>query len=475
MRSHHAIFLLGIAALTAARATEVQTGAVNAFSQNDVFHKITGGERDGSAMYQNFVLGFPAAGGALTLSFLGNPVDRGRPGTRYRAEANSVTSRSLQVAPSTILNPPQDKWADGNTSMAGTPIARYGHSSVWTGSKMIVWGGTTGYNYGTNEYIYTNTGGVFDPVANSWSATTVSGAPSPRNGASTVWTGSKMVVWGGMIWSPVSQATNTGGQYDPSNDSWTATTTTGAAPPLEWGATVWTGSKMIVWGGNGDPTSGGYYSNNGGIYDPSNDSWTRTTTTNAPSNRIGHVGVWTGSKLVVWGGYEGTFNYTNTGGVYDPSNDSWTATSTTGTPPGLYAAVAFWTGSKMLVWGGTPDGWTNTENTGGLYDPGGNSWSATTTTNAPLDREGESAVWTGSRMVIWGGYSFSNYAYTDTGGQYDPVNDIWYGMATQGAPSMRANQSVVQFGNGELLLWGGTLYHPGDDPTYSNDGAYYFP
>ena len=36
-----------------------------------------------------------------------------------------------------------------------------------------------------------------------------------------MWTGSEMIVWGGVTCSIV----NTGGRYDPSTDSWTATGT----------------------------------------------------------------------------------------------------------------------------------------------------------------------------------------------------------------------------------------------------------
>ena len=60
---------------------------------------------------------------------------------------------------------------------------------------------------------------------------------------------------------------------------------------------VWTGSEMIVWGGE---FSG--YSNTGGRYNPSTDSWTATSLTNAPSARDGHTAVWTGSEMIVWGG-----------------------------------------------------------------------------------------------------------------------------------------------------------------------------
>ena len=40
-----------------------------------------------------------------------------------------------------------------------------------------------------------------------------------------------------------------------------------------------------------------------------------TSTTNAPTGRSNHTIVWTGSEMIVWGGFGGTFQ-ANTGGRY---------------------------------------------------------------------------------------------------------------------------------------------------------------
>ena len=57
--------------------------------------------------------------------------------------------------------------------------------------------------------------------------------------------------------------------------------------------------------------------------------------------------------MIVWGGRDGGSNsYLNTGGRYNPGTDSWTATSTNGAPAGRYWHTAVWTGSEMIVWGG---------------------------------------------------------------------------------------------------------------------------
>jgi len=56
--------------------------------------------------------------------------------------------------------------------------------------------------------------------------------------------------------------------------------------------------------------------------------------------------------MTVWGGNDAVFGYLNDGDQYDPVVDTWTATTTTGAPPGRYSHTAIWTGSRMIVWGG---------------------------------------------------------------------------------------------------------------------------
>ena len=55
--------------------------------------------------------------------------------------------------------------------------------------------------------------------------------------------------------------------------------------------------------------------------------------------------------MIVWGGYE-TAAALNDGGRYNPAANSWTAVPTTGAPAARYRHTAVWTGSEMIVWGG---------------------------------------------------------------------------------------------------------------------------
>ncbi len=127
--------------------------------------------------------------------------------------------------------------------------------------------------------------------------------------------------------------------------------------------------------------------------------------------------------MIVWGGY--TFSsQTDTGGRYNPAADNWTATSLTNSPTKRYDHTMVWTGNDMIVWGGY--GCTDQScqtvtylNTGARYSPITNSWLATNLTNAPPVRESPTAVWTGSAMIVWGGFRFDgNYHYLNTGGRY---------------------------------------------------------
>src|SRR5207248_70792 len=91
-----------------------------------------------------------------------------------------------------------------------------------------------------------STGGRYNPSTDSWAPTNTSNAPSARYYPPSVWTGSEMIVWGG---SQGGVGVNTGGRYNPSTDSWTATSTTNAPSARVSHTAVWNGSEMVVWGG----------------------------------------------------------------------------------------------------------------------------------------------------------------------------------------------------------------------------------
>ncbi|MEO8502592.1 MAG: hypothetical protein ABI609_01735 [Acidobacteriota bacterium] len=368
---------------------------------------------------------------------------------------------------STVLNsggrykPATDAWADTSFAL-GVPSARQGHTAVWTGTEMIVWGGQ-----GSG---FLDTGGRYTPGTNVWLATGIgSGLPAAREFHTVVWTGSEMIVWGGT--SDGVTLLNTGGRYTPGTDAWAATGTAAGVPVARGSHTaLWTGSEMIVWGGFDGITC----SNTGGRYTPGTNSWVATSLgLNLPTGRCSHTAVWTGTQMIVWGGANDASSFFNTGGRYTPGSDSWAATSTGANVPSvreLHSAV--WTGSEMIVWGGTPDG-SGVLTTGGRYTPGPDSWSAPTTgTNAPAPRYLHTAVWTGSEMLVWGGFDGSGLALS-SGGRYAPSGDTWVPTNNGGAnvPSERHSHTAVWTGS-EMIVWGGANAR---SPFNLNTGGRYTP
>jgi N-acetylneuraminic acid mutarotase len=276
----------------------------------------------------------------------------------------------------------------------------------------------------------------------AWSTTSTTNAPSARDFHSAVWTGSEMIVWGGES-NGFPENLNTGGRYNPSTDSWTATSTDNAPSARRGHKAMWTGSEMIVWAG----FDGSAYINTGGRYSPATNSWTATNTTNAPSARSGHTAIWTGNEMIVWGGffYDGSTTVFNTGGRYDPATNSWTTTSTAGAPSARSSHTAIWTGNEMIVWGGG-------DTTGARYNPGADSWTAMSATNAPAARGAHTTVWTGSEMVVWGGQAGT--FFVNTGGKYNPGTNSWTATTTNNAPTDRSNHTAVWTGS-EMIIWGG--------------------
>jgi N-acetylneuraminic acid mutarotase len=351
-------------------------------------------------------------------------------------------------------DPIQDRWT--STATIGAPAARTFHSAVWTGNLMVVWGGSEG----THENAH---GGRYDPVLDSWTPMADSNAPTPRQAHSAVWTGTLMVVWGGSSFT----ATNTGGRYDPATDSWSPTTTVGAPYGRYSHVAIWSGSRMVVWGGGNFDT----YYGSGGRYDPVADTWAPTTTVNEPLETGWATAVWTGTQMLVWGG--STQAGYSTAARYDPAADIWLPMSSAGAPSRRNAHSAVWTGSRMIIWGGygTVDGTNYIElDSGGRYNPTTDTWASTSRVGAPSARQAHGAVWTGSRMVVLGGHAFvGSYQYFDTGGRYDPATDTWTPTSTQDAPEGTFSSTAVWTGS-RVLFWG--WVHDGFNEARGVGGIY---
>jgi N-acetylneuraminic acid mutarotase len=316
---------------------------------------------------------------------------------------------------------------------------RVDHSAIWTGSKMIIWGG------GWLNY-FTNDGYSYDPQNDHWDLIG-NGGVFPgligRASHSAIWTGNSMVIWGG-INSTKSLAS--GYRYEPDTGIWTNLSQVNAPSPRHSHSAIWTGSEMIIFGGLGG-TSADPLPTDAAKYDPLLDTWRPISMVGAPSPRGNHLAFWNGSKMIIWGGYNGVGSL-NSGGIYDPTTDTWSPMTNAGAPADYARPIGVWTGSDLLVWNGI--------GAGGRFSIKSGKWNALSTVGAPTPRNGHQAVFAQGEMVIWGGLNSSGNPTTDPGARYNPITDVWTTMSSQNSPTPRAYHSILWTGEW-LLVWGGMM------------------
>jgi hypothetical protein len=251
------------------------------------------------------------------------------------------------------------------------------------------------------------------------------GGFSPREKAAYVSTGSQLFIWGGVNESGT--ALNSGALYDPRDDTWLAIATGANTPtPRSLPSAAWTGSVVVVWGGF-DPVSMQPLAD-GAIYDPVDDAWSPMSP--GPMARAGALGVYSDHRVVFFGGHDAMGPL---GGldVYDPAGDSWEP-GMTGSPPATADPAA--AGGSLTFW--TYGGRTamNTGVTDLSY------WSMTSARwmgSDPLDpgRWGSFAAFADATFFVWGGRDV-NGPFGDGFG-YSIAAAQWEEMSDESAPSGR--------------------------------------
>ncbi len=346
----------------------------------------------------------------------------------------ALGSRGYQV----FMTVPAPAWVNGATTDA--PSARSGHTALWSGQELLVWGGDIGQSSPSAG------GTAYQPLSDQWRVLSPLNAPSARSGHSAVWTGTEMILWGGA--TPGGYATG-GGRFDPASQNWSALPTAGAPTGRQGPAVAWTGSRMIVWGGL---DASGLLAD-GALFDPVLSQWTALSATTPPSARCAATAVWTGSRFIVWGG-QGSAAALNTGAQLlfnsGAPQSAWQAVTTVGAPSARDGHTALWTGQKMIVWGGKNG--TAFAGDGAAYDPATDAWSALPSVNAPSARSGHNAVWTGAEMIVVGGQN--SLGVLATGAAYDPAANQWRSLANPGSPVARSGATAVWSGT-EVLIFGG--------------------
>ena len=350
--------------------------------------------------------------------------------------SDSPRRQSLQVTPSSAPTggsttaPPTASALPAGWQRIPTAPAPEGSIALWTGRELVVGKGCCTDNSAETLHGY-------DPATQTWHA--YPPAPlSPRLSAIAGWTGHEVVVVGGTTpgTDPSSGGLTDGAALDPSTGTWRAIAPLPA--PVSWGSgpprAIWIGRELVVadqYGNSLNPVGSEVLL----AYDPTADHWRRLPPSGL-SPRTRSTLAWTGSRLIVWGGQgtpdaNGNVAFTD-GAMLDPSSGRWTTIPDAPVKP-QYVTSATWAGSRFIVVGASTNPAVTDPGDGAAYDPATSTWRRIAT--SPLPAIGETApVWTGHDLFVTGLYRGSA---TDTppAAVYDPTTDTWRLVSPAGASS----------------------------------------
>jgi len=244
------------------------------------------------------------------------------------------------------------------------------------------------------------------------------------------------------------------GGDEPAPEGWRR----GAPGPLrhrDFAAQVWTGTELVVWGGDPDGDSGA-------AYDPKADRWRVIAPAPIPA-RCEPAAAWSGREVLVWGRAcrptpgqsPGQSRYVTAGAAYDPAADRWrflpespiTASSTT---------MSVWTGAEWVI--ANPAGPT------AALEPASGQWR----TLAPVPRPYTFIVgqWTGREIVVLGidvlekGPSTVGASFRHWAAALDPARNHWRALPQ---PPLELGATAVWDGQ-RLIAWDQNLHTVALDP-----------
>jgi hypothetical protein len=341
-------------------------------------------------------------------------------------------------------------WVTMGTSGAPSARSHAAYAPLPGLGKVFVWGGQSTAGAALAD------GAIYDLASNAWTPVpTDANTPSARVLAGAVWTGSVVFVWGGASQVTGGSDLATGALYDPSG-SWKPVAALGAPSARRAPYLVWTGSRVLLWGGtdsSGTPVADAY------LYDPPNDVWTAANALGAPSARSDSTTGFNNASFFVFGGHNGNANYNNTYGYQPPPTDLWSPLATG--PSARFGAFGRWDGSYFIAWGGRKQtgGPASTYNDGRRYDPSIDNWSNITTSNQPSPRyapnrqTGWSARVAGGTLLMLGGLDTNDAPLTDGVLYFSTPNSF---TAVASWPSGQAHLwGVGAWADSEFVLWGG--------------------
>jgi N-acetylneuraminic acid mutarotase len=217
-------------------------------------------------------------------------------------------SPSVSVSPAPSPTPSSTPPATPATwrRIASLPLGHWAEAAVWDGREVLVFGRKQLWTEPYCRYVAF----AYSPSNDTWRR--LPGAPGPagclEGGDRVVWTGTEALLWG---------VTNT--SYNPETNTWRKL----PRPPAGFGGPsviAWTGTQMIGWGGG---CCGGAEST-GAVYTPATNSWRRLP--RSPLSARHTTAVWTGTELIIAGGEGPDLEMSpiyDDAAAYDPATRTW--------------------------------------------------------------------------------------------------------------------------------------------------------
>ncbi len=316
--------------------------------------------------------------------------------------------------------------------LPAAPIAgRSEESAAWTGSEFVVWGGVIR----SDAYVPDDSpsdGAALDVGSGSWRVLATSPLEG-RRGALAAWTGSEVLVWGGVSTRDDRWLID-GAAWDPATNAWRML----PAGPLVAGfpqAAAWAGDRWFV-------TSGGRLA----TYDAATATWSA-----GPDLPIGADETvslaWSGDRLalLVQGPSRGSLWTMRPGEV-------WVSRAAPPLKQVKTEGMVFGGGRLWITGVGVRDGQAFEAIAG--WDPRAGAW--IDVLDVPAGTHGTAAVWSGSELVVVGRRSAA----------FDPAANTWALLPGVGDDRFREDPSVVWAGD-RVIVWGGGM---GENPLAPPDG-----
>ena len=325
-----------------------------------------------------------------------------------------VKSAGAGTAAADLFDPVALTW----TSVAPMNVMRSSHAAtLLADGRVLVTGGSTVSSAAAQGYVNNASAEIYDPVANTWTATPPMSVARSHHTATLLPDGKVLVVGGENVLYLVEPTAEI---YDPVANTWSAPRAQPVSPRSQHTATLLPSGLVLIAGGfdivNGLLTP----LTSAELYDPV----LHTTTTTSTVNGV------TTTTTVITGGLD------------------FTATTPMAFTHYGHSATRLADGRVVIVGGNT----TQTE----IYDPVATAWTTQGATAATHTSHGAVLLADG-RILVAGGTQFAQ----PTAELFDPASGVWTAAATMLVT--RSNPTATLLPDGSVMVCGGALDTAGAD------------